>query len=208
MHAQQRGRRSAMRLRSSAALALVGLVLGLVGCGGGQAEKPAAEEPAAAAPVTPPAAQPATTGATVAETQAAAGESVTVAVGESAFGPILVVGETGRTLYLLGRTLYLFTDDPPGESACPPGSDADITSPCAGLPPLLTEGPPKAGEGVDASLLGTATRADGSTQVTYGGHPLYTYIGDYPGDTIAHGAEGKWFIVTVGGEPVTVTTEE
>jgi len=201
MHAQQRGRRSAARLRSSAALALVGLVLGLVGCGGGEAEKPAVEEPAAAEPATPPAAQPATTGGTVAETQAAAGESVTVAVGESAFGPILVVGETGRTL-------YLFTDDPPGESACPPGSDADITSPCAGLPPLLTDGPPEAGEGVDASLLGTATRADGSTQVTYGGHPLYTYIGDYPGDTNAHGAEGKWFIVTVGGEPVTVTTEE
>ena len=41
-------------------------------------------------------------------------------------------------------------------------------------PPVLTEGPPAAA-GVNAELLGTTTRTDGATQVTYGGHPLYFY---------------------------------
>ena len=50
--------------------------------------------------------------------------------------------------------------------------------------PVLTAAAPKAMGGADVDLLGTIRREDGSRQVTYAGHPLYTYAGDKrPGET-------------------------
>jgi predicted lipoprotein with Yx(FWY)xxD motif len=45
-------------------------------------------------------------------------------------------------------------------------------------PPLLTHGKPVANGGADQSLIGTIKRADGSRQVTYAGHRLYTFVQD------------------------------
>jgi len=60
-----------------------------------------------------------------------------------------------------------------------------------------------AGEGVDATLLGTITRDDGSTQVTYNGWPLYYFHEDMAaGDTNGQGVEGVWFLVSPEGEAV------
>jgi predicted lipoprotein with Yx(FWY)xxD motif len=67
-----------------------------------------------------------------------------------------------------GLTLYWFAPDTPTKSACY-GS-------CAAYWPPVT-GNPSAGPGVTGTL-GTITRTDGTTQATYDGHPLYTYIGD------------------------------
>jgi predicted lipoprotein with Yx(FWY)xxD motif len=70
-----------------------------------------------------------------------------------------------------GRTLYLFRADSGTKSAC--------YGQCAKYwPPLLTTGKPVAMAGIKASLLGTAKRKDGTTQVTYKGHPLYTFLED------------------------------
>lgn len=80
-----------------------------------------------------------------------------------------------------GDTVYLFAKDLNGKSACS-GSCADL------WPPVTTSGSPKAGNGVVASKLGTTKRSDGSTQVTYAGHPLYTYTADTsPGDVTGNG---------------------
>ena len=70
-----------------------------------------------------------------------------------------------------GRTLYLFEADKGPMSACG-GACASV------WPPLMTTGKPTAGPGVTASKLGTTKRSDGATEVTYNGHPLYTYAGD------------------------------
>jgi predicted lipoprotein with Yx(FWY)xxD motif len=80
-----------------------------------------------------------------------------------------------------GNTVYVFDKDSNGKSAC--------SGSCAGVwPPVTTSGSPKAGQGVIASKLGTTKRSDGSTQVTYAGHPLYTYTSDTsPGDTTGNG---------------------
>ena len=60
-----------------------------------------------------------------------------------------------------------------------------------------------AGEGVDATLLGTITRDDGSTQVTYNGWPLYYFQDDAaPGDTNGQGLDGVWFLVSPEGEAI------
>ena len=87
----------------------------------------------------------------------------TVALARSKFGRILVGAN--------GRTLYDFVADKTMASTC--------YGACASLwPPLTVSGTPKAGSGVRASLLGTTKRTDGSTEVTYNGHPLYYYAGD------------------------------
>ena len=102
-----------------------------------------------------------------------------------------------------GRTLYLFAIDSATMSAC--------TGDCATFwPPLATKEEPTVGAAENASLVGTITRADGSSQVTYNGHPLYTYAGDQkPGDTTGQGLVvfgGAWFALSAGGnqahEPV------
>ncbi len=92
-----------------------------------------------------------------------------------------------------GMTLYLYTTDTPNTSNC--------YGPCAtAWPPLLTNGAPIAGSGVTGSLLGTTTRTDGTTQVTYNGWPLYYFQTDkVAGDTSGENVQGVWFVITPAG---------
>jgi predicted lipoprotein with Yx(FWY)xxD motif len=98
-----------------------------------------------------------------------------------------------------GHTLYLFAPDPRGKSACY-GSCASY------WPPLLVTGKPTAGTGVKASLLGVTVRKDGKHQVTYNGHPLYTYVGDSAaGKMRGEGLNlsgGLWWVVSPAGKAV------
>ncbi len=111
---------------------------------------------------------------------------VRVALGNTSLGSILVGPN--------GLTLYAFTRDQPGESVCYEGC-ADI------WPPLLTEGQPVAGEGVNAGLLGTTRRQDGKLQVTYKGMPLYYWVNDKsPGDVSGQGVNNVWFVVNAAGD--------
>ena len=127
---------------------------------------------------------PATAAPTTIATQAAGG--VTVAVASSRLGDILVDGD--------GRTLYAFTKDKGDQSACSGG--------CATNWPALT-GTATAGTGVQASLLSTSMQANGKSQVTYGGKPLYYFAGDAkPGDTNGQGVGNVWFALTADGELV------
>ena len=92
-----------------------------------------------------------------------------------------------------GFTLYWFAPDTATKSVC--------NGSCAAYWPPV-KGPATAGPGITGKL-GTIKRADGSTQATYDGHPLYTYVGDTaPGQ--AHGNNlnlngGLWHEVTVSG---------
>jgi predicted lipoprotein with Yx(FWY)xxD motif len=89
-----------------------------------------------------------------------------------------------------GRTLYGFANDEENVSRCTGG--------CAlAWPPLLTVGDPHGGEGVAADRLGTITRDDSSTQVTYNGRPLYRFSqDDKPGDAKGHNQGGVWSVVS------------
>jgi predicted lipoprotein with Yx(FWY)xxD motif len=86
-------------------------------------------------------------------------------------GPVLKAADVGGVRLLTnsqGFTLYLFVPDTATSSKC-------YGSCAAYWPPVL--GTPKAGPGVTGTL-GTIKRTDGTTQATYDGHPLYTYIAD------------------------------
>lgn len=93
-----------------------------------------------------------------------------------------------------GMTLYRFTKDSAGTSAC--------NGTCATTWPPLTVASgttPTSGAGVTGTL-GTITRQDGSEQVTFNGSPLYTFSGDSAaGQTNGQGIENLWFVVSADG---------
>ena len=114
-----------------------------------------------------------------------------VALASTKLGKVLVDGK--------GRTLYLFEADKGTMSKC---DGACATA----WPPLTTSGKPSAGAGIEAAKLGTAKRADGTTGVTYAGHPLYTYAGDgAPGQTAGEGLTdygAPWYALSAAGKTV------
>ena len=112
----------------------------------------------------------------------------TIALKNTSLGRILVGGK--------GMTIYLFEKDKGTMSTC--------TGACAQFwPPVTTKGAANAGAGVAAAKLGTTKRSDGSTQVTYDGHPLYYYSGDMkPGDVTGQGLDtfgGLWWVLSPSG---------
>jgi predicted lipoprotein with Yx(FWY)xxD motif len=115
-----------------------------------------------------------------------------------------------RSILVDGRgfTLYMFTEDSQGEPSC--YNDATYHCSKAWLPLRIT-GPPHAGAGVKASLLGVVKRTDGAAQVTYNRWPLYTDEGpnDFgltadkkPGDVHGQGFVGIWYVLSSKGEPI------
>jgi predicted lipoprotein with Yx(FWY)xxD motif len=113
----------------------------------------------------------------------------TVEVASSDLGDIVVDAEEGMTL-------YVFLADESTESTCYDDCEA-------AWPPLTVEGEPAAGEGIDASLLGTSERTDGSVQVTLDGHPLYFFAQDESsGDVNGQGVGDVWFVVSPDGAAI------
>lgn len=107
-------------------------------------------------------------------------------------GKILVNGS--------GQTLYLFEKDTSTASTC-------YASCATYWPPVLTSGAPVAGAGLDGMLLGTTKRTDGTTEVTYAGHPLYYVVTDHnPGDATGQAVTNfgaAWYVVGPDGNKVT-----
>jgi predicted lipoprotein with Yx(FWY)xxD motif len=104
------------------------------------------------------------------------------------FGAVLVDSK--------GLTVYSF------------GKDQGTTSSCYGgceeaWPPVIVHGAPTIGEGASSSEVGTTKRKDGTTQVTYAGHPLYTFVEDKsPGEANGIGVTafgGEWNALNESG---------
>ena len=130
------------------------------------------------------------TGKTASSTSPPTGTVTAITVGSAAgVGKVIVDPK--------GMTLYYFQKDQGGKSACYGACEQ-------AWPPQISEGKPQAGEGAMASKLGTTTRKDGTTQVTYAGWPLYTFVEDKkPGedngtDSKAFGA--SWYPLHPNGE--------
>jgi predicted lipoprotein with Yx(FWY)xxD motif len=157
------------------------IALVVAGCGGSSSSSSTTGGSGAAA--SSPYAMPST------QTSAAAGS---LAVADHGLGRMLVDGD--------GRTLYLFKADKTSQSTCSGG--------CAeAWPPVTDTAKVKAGAGVEAKLIGSSKRADGTTQVTYDGHPLYRFAGDTAaGDLQGQGLDGfgaLWWAVAPSGTAIT-----
>jgi predicted lipoprotein with Yx(FWY)xxD motif len=174
-----------MRVIAAAAVCVVVLA----GCGDDTGVPSAAEStsPASSGARSPPQPQTHTPSAT---STAATPEERTGTVIKSAnsqFGKMLFDG-TGQAIYLFDKER---TSKPECYGAC-----------AEAWPPVLTEGMPIAADGTRASLLGTAKRTDGTTQVTYGDHPLYFYAHEAKNEVKCHnirGFGGLWLVVTPQG---------
>jgi predicted lipoprotein with Yx(FWY)xxD motif len=124
------------------------------------------------------------------------GRPASVGVAGTGLGNVLV-DRQGRTLYLFAR-------------------DSGTTSACAGAcavnwPPLRVRGTPLVGSGAKSSDVGKTRRPDGVSQLTYNGHPLYTFVNDKkPGDTNGEGINafgGSWFAVSAAGVKVAPSSQ-
>ena len=153
------------------------LILILAACSTG-----ASTAPSAAAPSAPPAASPSSPAASPSGPAASPSDAATGATVEAkevgTIGTVLVAGSNGMTV-------YTFTKDvkDSGKSACLEGCIAK-------WPALTATGTPTGGTGVTGTL-GTITRDDGATQVTYNGLPLYFFANDKaPGDS--NGVYDNW----------------
>jgi predicted lipoprotein with Yx(FWY)xxD motif len=133
----------------------------------------------------------ATQPSSTAESPAApAGKGTTIQISDSDYGQVLF-DENDQAIYLFDKEK---------------GSNSECYDDCASAwPPVLTKGDSQAGAGVDAGLLGTTKRDDGTTQVTYNGHPLYYYEGDAPGQVGCQNVSefgGLWLVVDAKGDAV------
>ena len=178
-------------------IAAVAAVLVLAGCGDGGSGA-ATDSPATDSPTDSPSES---TTATPTESETASPrESKTarpteprprgsrIVAADSDFGTVLFDGKD--------QAIYLFDVENTARPKCY-GACAEA------WPPVLTDGEPVAGPGIQASRLGTTERSDGTTQVTYGGHPLYLYAHEGPGEVKCHDVflnGGNWYAVQPDGE--------
>ena len=132
-----------------------------------------------------------TTSSTTTKSSAATSNATLKVINVSGYGKVLGTAA--------GKPVYLLTSDPKNGSSCTGG--------CASQwPPLTDTSKPTAGPGVNASLLSTFKRSDGTTQVSYNGHALYTYTGSTAGSG-AGLAEygGDWYLVSASGAAIKST---
>jgi predicted lipoprotein with Yx(FWY)xxD motif len=130
---------------------------------------------------------------TSATASAAAQRGTTIRLESTSAGKILTANN--------GFTLYQFSRDGRNKDVCAKLSD------CASIwPAVTTKAKPVATKGVNAKLLGTIKLSNGSHQVTYAGHPLYRYSGDFGArqtDYIGAAASGgTWYGVDAKGHRV------
>jgi predicted lipoprotein with Yx(FWY)xxD motif len=136
-------------------------------------------------------ASPSSGGAASSSPANAGGSSTSSAAG------IMTTSAKGGTVLTTasGFAIYWFAPDSAKKSVC--------NGTCAQFWPPLT-GKPTVGSGANLTgKWGTITRADGSTQATYDGHPLYTFKGDKsPGQVTGNGVNesgGLWWSMTPSG---------
>ncbi len=173
----------------TAALVFTVALGGLTACSSGTT--PAANPPTSA-PVSAPAAEDLTDGTAVA-VPTPKPEPIGLTAGTATVG-----GVQADVVRFKDRVVYRFEAD---ENKPP---KVNCVGDCLVIwPPLLTDGTPVKLAGLDAALVGSVKRADGFTQVTLDGWPLYLYKQDESaGDTKGEGVGGNWSVVRPDGKPV------
>jgi predicted lipoprotein with Yx(FWY)xxD motif len=170
------------RMSFGVPVAIAGVALVAAGCGSaGTTSAGSSSGSGSAYPLSAPAA---------ASRATAPSGAATVGARHTGLGTVLVDGQ--------GRTLYLFEKDRGMTSAC--------AGACASIWPPLTSAQAVPGAGLAAAKLSVAKQPGGASDVTYAGHPLYTYVGDTkPGDTKGEGLNqfgAQWYVLSPSGKKI------
>jgi predicted lipoprotein with Yx(FWY)xxD motif len=134
-------------------------------------------------------------------TEPSAGSTKAAAAAPAKAGTKVVLRDSqfGKILWDADRqAIYLFDT----EGSTKPRCYGDCAK---AWPPVYANGTPRLGRGLDPDLLGTTKRRNGRKQITYGGHPLYYYAHEGPGQVLCHDIEefgGLWLVVKKSGKPV------
>lgn len=187
-----------MKTPSATAIAVLGAsALLAAGCGGSKSTN------STSTPSSNATAQPAS-GASGTDASGTGAAGSGAAGGGSAAGTTVTVKRADKLGTILAAgpermTVYLFEADKGPASKC--------VGACAGAwPPVTTTGAPVANGGALAADLGTIKRSDGTTQVTYKGHPLYYFAKDKDaGDSYGEGVNGfgaSWYVLSAKGAKV------
>jgi len=100
-----------------------------------------------------------------------------------------------------GMTLYYYTADTNGQSACYGG--------CAKAWPIFYAPDLSVPDGLSADDFGTITRTDGTRQTTYKGWPLYYWFKDKAaGDMTGEGVQKVWYVLKVPAYTVMIGTNK
>ena len=163
---------------------VVSAVLVIAGCGGSSSTSKASSSSSSA-----PATSVASSSGSTAPSTTAAAEATTLAVTMNAsVGKQIIVDGAGKTVYLY---------DPDGTS----GTSQVPASIKALWPAVPATAAPTVGTGLDASKVATQTQSDGTKQVSYNGHLLYTFQNDSaPGDAKGQALGNIWFTVSPAGD--------
>jgi predicted lipoprotein with Yx(FWY)xxD motif len=177
-----------MKTRTTGLIVAVLGAAALLAAGCGSSSKSSSSTSAASAY---PTANEQTTNSAAATTPAS-GTGVTVTVKHaSKLGTILAAGSKKLTV-------YMFEGDKGASSSC--------SGACASVWPPVTSTGAAAAVGANKADLGTITRSDGTTQVTYKGHPLYFFAKDKDsGDAYGQGVKGfgaDWYVLSPSGSKV------
>jgi predicted lipoprotein with Yx(FWY)xxD motif len=179
-----------MKTRTTGLIVAVLSAAALLAAGCGSSSKSSSSTSAASAY---PTANEQTTSSTAAGTTPASGTSVAVTVKHaSKLGTILAAGSKKMTV-------YMFQGDKGASSSC--------SGACASVwPPVTSAGAATAAGAANKADLGTIARSDGTTQVTYKGHPLYFFARDKDsGDAYGQGVKGfgaDWYVLSPSGNKV------
>ena len=148
-------------------------------------------------PTTPP---PSPAAATTSGSIPVTGASATATPGGPANALIRVARIQGFGLFLTdnaGRTLYGYANDTSDASNC--------TGNCAqNWPPFTAQSAPAVDGSFTPPTVTLVARQDGTSQVSYDGHPLYYYSGDKnPGDVKGHNLGNVWHVLSPRGSAMT-----
>jgi len=169
-------------------LLVLAAALAIPSCGGDDGGGTTAGAGAEEAPIKDDAAMKKEDSATKKEDDAMGKSGTSITVQDSDFGPMLFDSDK--------QAIYIFERDARNKTVCYGKCAKD-------WPPVFTDGPPRAADGVRAALLGTIKRRDGRTQVTYAGRPLYFYSHEDPGVVLCHNVNlngGYWRAVGADGK--------
>lgn len=173
----------------TAAAALAAAALLAAGCGGSKSSSTTTTSAAAA---TAAQSTPASTQTAAASSTPASGTAVVVSSKHAKPGTVLDAGPKKLTV-------YMFEGDKGASSSCS-GACAQV------WPPVTTSAAATAGGAAVSADLGTITRADGTKQVTYKGHPLYFFEKDKDsGDAYGQGVVGfgaSWYVIAPSGKKI------
>ena len=170
---------------------LAATALAAAGCGSSKSSS--ASSAANATPAYPSETTSSAAATTSAATTPAGGSGTVITVKHaSKLGTILAAGPKRMTV-------YLFEGDKSAASSCSGG--------CAAVwPPVTTSGAAVVHGAAMSADLGAIKRSDGTTQVTYKGHPLYFFAKDKDsGDAYGQGVHGfgsDWYVLAPSGSKV------